>query len=209
MLAEHIFHLIPVFSAYLILIASPGPSIMAIMGTAMRQGRPPAVALALGVVTGSLFWAILAASGVSTVLAAYAEAIFVIKIAGGLYLLYLAWKSARSAMAAQARPATSLPPVGLWASYRKGVLLHLSNPKAILGWIAIMSLGLQPDAPSDTIPIILSGCAVLTLTVNLGYAVLFSTGAMERAYRKARRWIEGLLAVVFGYGGLRLLLSKL
>ncbi len=45
-----------------------------------------------------------------------------------------------------------------------------------------------------------------SLGIHLGdYALLFSTPAMARAYRKARRWIEGPLAVFFGVGGLRLL----
>ena len=209
MLIDHIYLLLPVFTAYLVLIASPGPSTMAIMGVAMSKGRPPAVTLALGVVTGSFFWAVLAASGISTLLTAYAEAIFAIKIAGGLYLVYLAWKSARSALVAKARHVGSSSLTGIWKPYRKGLLLHLSNPKAVLGWIAIMSLGLRPGAPSDTIPIILFGCAVMALVVNVGYAVLFSTQTMERAYQKARRWIEGLLAVVFGYAGIQLLFSKL
>ncbi|WP_338405350.1 LysE family transporter, partial [Achromobacter xylosoxidans] len=55
-------HLAMVYGTYLIATASPGPSTMAIMATAMRDGRGPALALAAGVVTGSLFWALLAAT---------------------------------------------------------------------------------------------------------------------------------------------------
>ncbi|QRZ12438.1 LysE family translocator [Paracoccus methylovorus] len=174
----------------------------------MHQGRAAAVALALGVVTGSMFWAILAATGLSTVLTAYAEAIFAIKIAGGLYLLCLAYKSAKSALSSDARQAKATPLANKATLYRRGVLLHLSNPKAILGWIAIMSLGLRPDAPSYTFQAIIVGCAVLGLLINVGYALVFSTMLMGRAYQKSRRWIEGLLAAIFGYAGIRLLLSR-
>ncbi|MCA0963209.1 LysE family translocator [Salipiger bermudensis] len=207
-MTNQIYHLLPVFAAYLIAIASPGPSTLAIMGVAMHQGRPRAVALALGVVTGSLFWAVLAASGISTALTAYAEAIFAIKVAGGLYLLYLAWKSARSALARGSGQTAMIPLAGKWALYCKGMVLHLSNPKAVLGWIAIMSLGLRPDAPSYTIPIMMAGCAVLGMIVNVGYALIFSTSVMGRAYQKARRVIEGMFAAIFGYAGIRLLLSR-
>lgn len=200
-------HLLIVYGAYLVAIASPGPSTMAIMGAAMKRGR--AAALALGVVTGSMVWAVLAAAGISTMLAAYAEAIFALKIAGGLYLLYLAWKSARSALTAEAPTPRNLAATGVAAQYRRGVLLHLTNPKAILGWIAIMALGLGPEAPSHALAAILAGCLALGLTVNLGYAVLFSTETMSRAYRRARRWIEGALAMAFGYGGLRLLTARI
>ncbi|MFD1881608.1 LysE family translocator [Paracoccus pacificus] len=205
---EHLHHLTLVFAAYLIAVASPGPSTMAIMGTAMNQGRASAVALALGVVTGSMFWALLAATGISTVLTAYAQAIFAIKIAGGLYLLYLAWKSARAALSAEPGPGKPAPRAGSTTLYRRGLMLHLSNPKAILGWIAIMSLGLRTDAPPYTTLVIIAGCAVLGLCVNLGYALIFSTAASGKAYRKARRWIEGTLAALFGYAGIRLLLYR-
>lgn len=208
MLTEHAHHLLPVFAAYLIAVASPGPSTMTIMGVAMSQGRASAVALALGVVTGSMFWAVLAATGISTALTAYAQAIFAIKIAGGFYLLYLAWKSARSALSANVGQMKAISQMKKAALYRRGVLLHLSNPKAVLGWIAIISLGLRPDAPRHTMLTVILGCAVLGLAINVGYAMIFSTTVLGLAYRKSRRWIEGALAAIFGYAGLRLLLAR-
>lgn len=205
---EQIEHLLIVYAAYLIAVASPGPSTIAIMGTSMNQGRAPAVALALGVTTGSMFWALLAATGISTVLTAYAEALFAIKIAGGLYLLYLAYKSAKAALSADKVKMKNEASAKKAALYRKGVLLHLSNPKAILGWIAIMSLGLRPGDPSYTLQAVIAGCAILGFLINVGYALIFSTPLMGRAYQKSRRWTESLLAAVFGYAGIRLLLSR-
>lgn len=198
-----------VYATYLIATASPGPSNMAIMGVAMGQGRLPALLLAFGVVTGSMFWAILAATGIAAVLATYAQALFVIKIAGGLYLLFLAYKSARAAFSStppQSR-ATGIPSSG-FALYRLGLLLHLTNPKAVLAWIAIMSLGLRPDAAAYTLHAIVIGCAMLGVMVFGTYALVFSTRPMVRAYQKARRWIEATLAALFGYAGIRLLLSR-
>ena len=208
MYLEHLHHLLLVYITYLIAVASPGPSNMAIMGVAMNRGRASAVALALGILTGSMFWAALAATGISTILTRYAEALFVIKIAGGLYLLYLAYKSARSALLPGEAPMRTDATARLSALYRKGLLLHLTNPKSILGWIAIMSLGLRPDAPAYTLAAIVGGCAVIGFSVFIGYALMFSTALMGRAYRKSRRWVEGTLAMVFGFAGIRLLLSK-
>lgn len=207
--AEHFNQLMLVYATYLIATASPGPSNMAIMGVAMGQGRSAALTLSLGVVTGSMFWAILAATGIATVLAAYAQALFAIKIAGGLYLLYLAYKSARAALSANpAQQRVSRTPDSRFALYRLGLLLHLTNPKAVLAWIAIMSLGLRADASSYTLLAIVAGCAALGVVVFGGYALVFSTPPMVRGYQKARRWIEATLAVFFGYAGLRLLLSR-
>lgn len=203
--------LLLVYLAYIIAVASPGPSNMAIMGVAMGQGRKPALMLAAGVLTGSQCWAFLAASGLSAVLSSYAHALFAIKIAGGLYLLYLAYKSARSALSSNVSQTTenrtTLVP-DYAALYRRGLLMHLTNPKAILGWIAIMSIGLQPGAGSNTLLAILVGCAFLGIVIFCGYAMLFSTVPAIRIYQRSRRYIEGMLAMVFGFAGIRLLLSR-
>jgi len=86
--------LLVVYIAYAIAAGSPGPSNMAIMNVAMRQGRRPALALAAGVITMSTFWGLIAVTGISTLLVRYAHALLFLKVAGGLYLLWLAWKAA-------------------------------------------------------------------------------------------------------------------
>lgn len=206
----HQFHaLLAVYTVYTIAVASPGPSNMAIMGVAMGQGRMPALVLAAGIMTGSMVWAVLAATGVSTLLAAYANALTAIKIGGGLYLLYLAVKSARSALKVgedEARQERGL--IDYRRLYWRGLMLHLTNPKSILAWIAIMSLGLKSDAPGHTASATIAGCAVIGLTTFGGYALIFSAQPMVRLYQKARRWIEATLALFFGFAGIRLLLSR-
>lgn len=165
---EQLQHLLTVCLAYLIAVASPGPSTMAIMGANMAKDvHPPSCSL--GVVSGSMFWGVLAATGLSTVLAAWAPAIFAIKICGGLYLLWLAWKSAKSALTPTLQRVDAISGTSNLRLYRKGLLLHLTNPKAILGWIAIMSLGVGPDSPTQTMAAVLGGCAALGLMVNLCY----------------------------------------
>ena len=91
---ENINHLLIVFTAYVIAAGSPGPSTLRIMGVAMNHGRQAGLALAAGVISGSLFWGLSAATGVSALLARYAEALIVLKVFGGLYLLYLAVRAA-------------------------------------------------------------------------------------------------------------------
>ena len=200
-----------VYGTYLIATASPGPSNMAIMARAMRSGRRPALVLAAGVVTGSLFWAILAATGVSAVLTAYAQALVALKIAGGLYLLWLASRAAKSAMkrghdAGGVALADEQPRYR--SLYRQGVLMHIGNPKAILSWVAIMSLGLREQSPAQGPLMVVGGCVFLGILVFGGYAILFSTPAMVALYARLRRGIEGVLSLVFAVAGLRLLAMR-
>ncbi|MBV7480047.1 MULTISPECIES: LysE family translocator [unclassified Pseudomonas] len=206
-----VHNLLIVFTAYIIGAASPGPSNMRIMGVAMNQGRRSALSLAAGVISGSFFWGILAATGVSAVLTQYAQALVVLKVAGGIYLLFLAIKAGRSALTTDERLAqqvAAVPSVTGFKLYQRGLLMHITNPKALLGWVATMTLGLGPEASPVTVAVILSGCAMLSITIFCGYAIVFSTAPMVRGYRKARRWIEGTLATVFGAAGFKLLLAR-
>ena len=75
------------------------------MSLAMSSGRRSALTFALGVVSGSFSWALLASLGLSAVLATYSECLTAIHIAGGVYLLWLGFKSARSAFSAGKLPA--------------------------------------------------------------------------------------------------------
>ncbi|WP_105385125.1 LysE family translocator [Neorhizobium alkalisoli] len=202
--------LLVVFTAYVIAAGSPGPSNMRIMGVAMTDGRRAGLAVASGVVSGSIFWGLMAATGVSAILKTYPGALSILQVFGGIYLLYLAYRAARSALSAD--PATSSengrPAVSMAALYRRGLLMHLMNPKSILAWIALMTLGLGPGSSSSSVVIILAACAFLSVTIFCGYALVFSTAPMVRLYRSARRWIEGTLALSFGLAGLKLLFSR-
>lgn len=178
----------------------------------MTHGRQAGLTLAAGVISGSLFWGVMAATGVSALLARFAEALFVLKILGGLYLLYLAVKALRNAL----RPDTGGEVATVLhehhpsasALYWQGLLMHVANPKAVLAWIALVTLGIGPGAGAGDVATILLGCAILSVLIFGGYAIIFSTAPMVRFYRRARRHIEGVLALFFGAAGLRLLMSR-
>jgi threonine efflux protein len=91
------------------------------------------------------------------------------------------------------------------ALYRRGVLMHLGNPKSVLSWLAIMTLGVGAHASRERIAAAFLGCVTLGTVLFGGYALLFSTAPIVRGYARARRWIEGTLAVVFTGAGLKLL----
>lgn len=204
-------HLLLVVTVYVIGAASPGPSNMRIMGVAMHQGRRPALMLAFGVISGSFFWGGMAATGISAILTTFAHAVIALKIVGGAYLLFLAIKAARSALTTDelmSKKAANAVSVSGLKLYKQGLMMHLTNPKALLGWVATMTLGLGPQASTTTVAITLACCGVLSITIFGGYALLFSTVPMVRAYRRARRGIEGTLALVFGVAGINLLLSR-
>ena len=198
------------YSVFLVGIASPGPNILAVIGTSMGVGRHSGISLALGVACGSFTWALLTAFGLSAILATYASALLLIKVFGGVYLLWLAYKSFKSAASTHDIEGKELAggrstPFGY---FKRGYIIQMTNPKAALAWIAIISLGLQEGAPFWVGAAIVIGTFIMSVAIHVLYAVAFSTPAMVRLYGKSRRVIQGVLGTFFAFAGIRLLTSR-
>ena len=199
------------YGVYLIAVLSPGPANLAIIGTSISHGRRAGMTMAAGVFAGSFTWAMAAALGLAAVLKTYASLLEVLKIVGALYLLYLGYKALRSAMrkddlAVGPGQAALQNPRQI---FLRGYGIHLTNPKAIFGWLSVISLGLPAGASLDAVALIVGGCLLTGFTTFMSYAVLFSTPAALRAYRSARRWIEGAMALMFGAAALKLMTARL
>lgn len=100
----------------------------------------------------------------------YAQALLVLQIFGGLYLLFLAFRAGRSALTSNeklaARASADEVALSRGELYRRGLLMHLANPKSVLAWIALVTLGIGPNSSSQSIAAILGGCAVLSVTIG-------------------------------------------
>jgi amino acid exporter len=188
---------------------SPGPNILAIMATSMSEGRRQGQALAWGVSSGSLFWAALTWGGLMTLIAAYAAVLVAIKIAGGLYLLWLAFNAFRSAAKTEEPKARTFNgDKSARAFFLRGVTIQITNPKAALAWIATMSLGLEAHAPLWVGLAIVVGTIMISIVGHQFYAMAFSTQPIIAAYSRGRRWIQAGIGTFFCFASYKLLTSK-
>lgn len=206
---DNLPQILSAYLVYLVAVLSPGPATMAIASASLGQGRRHGIAMASGVFCGSMTWALAASAGLATVLTHYAHAVTVMRIIGGVYLLYLAWRAFRSAASATDPMAQSNALASLRNTFLRGYAIHLTNPKAIFAWLAIISLGLPQAAPTSAIVAIIGLCLSSGLLIFTGYALLFSTPQAVYAYRAMRRWIEGAMSAFYCFAGLRLLTSRL
>ncbi len=205
---EEINYLLIVTAAFAA-IASPGPATLAIAGTSMSHGRYFGLSLAAGVLTGSLFWSTAAAFGLAAVLHTNVWVFEILRYCGALYLLYLAFKSLRSAFNSTPLDLPGNKTVTVRGHYFKGLLIHLTNPKAILFFGALYSIGVPTTAqPIELLSVILVVGAV-SLLIFLGYAVLFSNRFARQVYLKTKVAFEAVFAVFFGVVGFKLLTSKI
>ena len=188
---------------------SPGPATLSIAGTAMSRGRSYSLSIALGILFGSASWGIAAALGVSALMLANAWVFEVIRYIGAAYLLFLAFKAMKPAI----KPGAAGQERAIGGSHRtvfvKGALIHLTNPKAILSWGAVYAIVMPLGATTGDLLYTFALLYAGSIMVFIGYAFLFSTPPLVRAYRKARRWFEGTFALFFGAASLKILTTRI
>ena len=132
-----------------------------------------------------------------------------IRYAGAGYLLWLAVRSARSALApGQAEP-KGLAYASMQRAYGRGLALHLTNPKAILFFGSLYAVGIPAQSSPATLATVILAVALQSTLVFHGYALLFSSAPLIRGYMRLRRWFEGIFAIAFGVAGLKILTARL
>lgn len=180
-------------SVYLLAVATPGPGVAAIIARSLARGTQGAVAFIAGFLIGDLVWFTVAATGLAA-LAQTARLVFVvIKYAGALYLLYLAyrlWTSPPAKMATEdPRVAAGQKPVQLFLG---SLALTLSNPKTAIFFLALLPTVVRLE--ELTVVGFLEIVAVISVVLPLvlgGYVVLAARARQmfrsERAVRAMNR----------------------
>ena len=193
--------------AALLASASPGPATLAIAGTSMASGKGSGLALASGITAGSFIWSISAAFGLGAIMLANVWMFEVVRYFGAAYLMYLAFKAARSAISTKEIAVKAV--TGSKATlFTKGLLLHVTNPKAILFFSSLYSLGVPAGATMGQLTLVILAVGTQSFFVFHGYALLFSSKAMTTLYLRLRRWFEGAFSIGFGLASVKILAAK-
>lgn len=198
-------NVIAIALAFFIVTVSPGPANIAVATASMSSGRSAGLEFGTGLSVGLAFWGLVAATGLGALLQSTPSALLALKVLGGFYLLWLAFQSARSATQKTEDAATS-PQQGRW--FWRGLMVNLSNPKAVVAWLAALSMGLgDGDANGATVVAATSVCIVLGFVNYAGYALAFSLSGFMAGYKRLRRWVDGVVAGLFAIAGLSLIRS--
>jgi threonine/homoserine/homoserine lactone efflux protein len=207
---------LPVLAAYflavLVITFTPGPDMTLFLGKAIRQGRAAGMAAMLGASTGILIHSTLVALGLSALLAASATAFFVLKVAGALYLLWLAVEAIRhgSALNVQANgaPQATEPLRRAWAA---GLAVNLLNPKIIMFFVTFLPQFVSAGDPHASGKLFFLGVMLAVVAFPFcALMILFAARLSEGLKRSPRimRAVDWLFAGVFGAFAVRLLFTQ-
>jgi threonine/homoserine/homoserine lactone efflux protein len=207
--------LVPFLPAFLIAYGillvgslSPGPAVAMLMGISVGQGRAAGLITCAGIATGSATINLLTILGVGLILTQAAWAMMILRVAGAVYLGFLAYGAFRKALHPPRIAATGVRRQGARALFAKGYLLQITNPKAIAFWLAIAGVGATAQAPLWVIGLFIGSMWVISFTCHGAWAVALSAAPVRAAYHHARRAIETALGAFFAFAAFTLATSR-
>ncbi len=186
----------------LLAVISPGPSFLITARTAVARSRLDGFKVALGLGAGTVIWSSAALLGLNIVFRSVPALFIAMKIAGALFLLWIAWQIFRHAAEPIALEAEEGP---VDHPFVKGFLTQIANPKVAVFFGSIFIAMLPADVP---LWMTLALIAIVTFNEIWWYsavAVFFSSGPIRGFYLRAKIWIDRTTGLFLGALGLRLL----
>ncbi|TWI64467.1 threonine/homoserine/homoserine lactone efflux protein [Pseudoduganella lurida] len=124
-------------AAAILITASPGPDNLMVLSMGISKGRRQGIAFGLGCAAGCLSHTLLAVIGVSALIAASPTAFTVLKVAGGLYLVWMGFNAWRYAGVVRIDE-VGMADQPLGQLFRKGMVAAMINPKVILFFLSFL-----------------------------------------------------------------------
>lgn len=203
--------MIPIESLTTFIVAStllglaPGPDNLFVLTQSALYGRKAGILVTLGLCTGLVVHTTAVALGVAAVIQGSATAFTALKMAGALYLLYLAWQAFTASSAALQGRAT--PALNAFQLYRRGIVMNVTNPKVSIFFLAFLPQFAVPENGAVALQIsVLGGVFILvTLAVFGGIAVLAGTvGSWLSDSPRSQRVLNRIAGTVFAGLALKL-----
>lgn len=145
-------------------VASPGPGVMGTVAVAMRQSLKNSAAFIIGMILGDLVYLTFAVFGLTAIANNFNTLFQVIRILGGIYLLYLAYKLWTSEGVLERGEASQKKRGSLFT----GLFITLSNPKVVLFYCGFLPnfIDLQKLTMGDLAVVCLLVAFVITVVMG-------------------------------------------
>jgi threonine/homoserine/homoserine lactone efflux protein len=207
-MSEYSF-LLTIGTVFMLGTMSPGPSFILIAKTAVGKSRKEGFGVAIGLGLGAVLFTLMAIFGLYAILEAVPFLYGFLKLLGGMYLLYLAykmWKHADEPLDVEI--SIDVKPKSFVKAILFGLVTQLSNPKTaiIIGSIFAALLPAQVPAFGELFLCLLAFFADL-IWYSL-VVVLLSTNGAQRVYLRFKKYIDRVAGSVLGALGLKLAIDR-
>jgi threonine/homoserine/homoserine lactone efflux protein len=177
--------------ATLVLAITPGPDMALQLSRAINHGRAHGMAAMFGALTGILVHTTLVALGISVLIIAAPPLFLALKIAGAVYLIWLAWQAVVHGGGLRiAAAAIKLPT--LKQSFATGLGINLLNPKVVLFFVTFLPQFVEAHDPMATGKLFVLGVEFVLVSLPIGLLIVYAAEWLAAAFKRSR-WIERAL----------------
>jgi len=184
--------LLSFFGAIFIFMATPGPGVLAVVSRALGSGFSYAICMSAGMVLGDIVFLSLSLFGLSVIASKYSTLFLLIKVAGGLYLLYIGWKivsSKTSYFDLEIKKRSSY--IG---DFLAGLFITLGNPKVIAFYVGFLPTFFDFSKMDKNSIITIVSVVLLTLGTILTFYSYFAVKAKELIKEEKNQRILNLIS---------------
>ena len=181
--------------ATMVLAITPGPDMALQMSRAINYGRAHGLAVAAGAMTGILVHTSLVAFGISVLIVAAPAAFWALKIAGALYLLYLAYQAIVHGGGIRIASKGPRTPT-LLQSYLTGIGINLLNPKVVLFFMTFLPQFVEAHDPAAPQKLFFLGAEFIVVSIPLAVATVLAAEALA-AVLVRNIWVQRALNWTF------------
>lgn len=195
--------------AAVVLNLVPGPDIAFIIGQTVRGGRRAGFAALGGIWLGAFGHVLMAAAGLSAILATSATAFSIVKWAGAAYLLYLGFKALRSDGSGFTAKSTA-PNSRTFPIFKQGVIVALLNPKVAIFFLAFLPQFVLQGAGSVWAQLFLHGSLIIVVAAFIEPPLILAGDKLIESLRNNPHfglWLDRSLGTIFIGLGIRLALD--
>lgn len=187
----------------------PGPDILFVLSISISRGKKAGMATALGLCTGLLFHTTAAALGISAIVYGSALAFTIVKYAGALYLIYLAFKAIKES--GSFLSSFEITETDVYLLYKRGIVMNILNPKVSLFFLAFLPQFVNTGSANIPLQMIFLGIVFLIQALFIFFLVSIFAGLIGSrimAMPKAGKYVNWAKAGIFSIIGLELALSS-
>jgi RhtB (resistance to homoserine/threonine) family protein len=206
-----IHHYFMFIIAGILLNLTPGTDTLYIIARSISQGRKAGIYSSMGIAAGTLVHTLLAALGLSFLLAKSLILFTIIKMVGVVYLVYLGVNMIRSKSSSASLDPASMQPVNMQKIFFQGMITNVTNPKVGIFFLAFLPQFVDVQAHSP-VPFILLGATFITTgtlwCITVSYFASFATGKLRRNPRIGL-WLNRITGGLFILLGANLFRAKI
>lgn len=197
--------------AGIVLNLTPGVDTMYILTRSITQGRRAGIYSVLGISSGGLIHTILAAFGLSIILAESAFVFSIIKYIGVAYLFYLGIKMLIGKNSLLDNKIKNIETIDLFKIYRQGLLTNVLNPKVALFFLSLLPQFINPTYVNGAIPFLILGVTFIATGTIWCLILVYSASFITKTLRdnnKIGKIMQKISGVIFIGLGIKLLIYK-